>query len=87
MSAKQTTKQNDLNWRKTCTGLKFDLEHCNGPQTKFIRDSLYKHPVNKILDWKFQQSSKYPKCIVLSSSEDFILVLLQGVYINCHEEI
>ena len=31
--------------RKTCTGLEFDLEHFNGPQTKFICDSLYKHPV------------------------------------------
>ena len=40
-----TTRQNDLKWRKTCTGLKFDLEHFNGPQTKFIGDSLYKHPV------------------------------------------
>ena len=40
-----TTRQNDLKWRKTCTGLKFDLEHFNGPQTKFICDSLYKHPV------------------------------------------
>ena len=34
-----------MKWRKTCTGLKFDLEHFNGPQTKFIGDSLYKHPV------------------------------------------
>ena len=34
-----TTKQNDLKWRKTCTGLKFDLVHFNGPQTKFICDS------------------------------------------------
>ena len=41
-----TTIQNDLKWRKTCTGLKFDLEHFYGPQTKFIRDSLYKHPVH-----------------------------------------
>ena len=40
-----TTKQNDLKWRKTCTGLKFDLVHFYGPQTKFIVDSLYKHPV------------------------------------------
>ena len=40
-----TTRQNDLKWRKTCIGLKFDLEHFYGPQTKFIRDSLYKHPV------------------------------------------
>ena len=40
------TKQNDLKWRKTCTGLKFDLEHFNGPQTKFICNSLYKHPVD-----------------------------------------
>ena len=40
-----TTTQNDLKWRKTCTGLKFDLEHFNGPQTKFIGNSLYKHPV------------------------------------------
>ena len=40
-----TTRQNDLKWRKTCTGLKFDLEHFNGPQTKFIVDSLYEHPV------------------------------------------
>ena len=35
-----------MTWRKTCTGLKFDLEHFNGPQTKFICDSLYKHPVD-----------------------------------------
>ena len=41
----KTTRQNDLNWRKTCTGLKFNLEHFNGPQNKFIGDSLYKHPV------------------------------------------
>ena len=40
-----TTRQNDLKWRKTCTGLKLDLEHFNGPQTKFIGNSLYKHPV------------------------------------------
>ena len=40
-----TTRQNDLKWRKTCIGLKFDLEHFYGPQTKFICDSLYKHPV------------------------------------------
>ena len=40
-----TTRQYDLKWRKTCKGLKFDLEHFNGPQTKFIGDSLYKHPV------------------------------------------
>merc|ERR1712038_501573 len=40
-----TTRQNDSKWRKTCTGLKFDLEHFDGPQTKFIGDSLYKHPV------------------------------------------
>ena len=35
-----TTRQNDLKWRKTCTGLKFDLVHFNGPQTNFIVDSL-----------------------------------------------
>ena len=35
-----TTRQNDLKWRKTCIGLKFDLDHFCGPQTKFIRDSL-----------------------------------------------
>ena len=40
-----TSRQNELKWRKTCTGLKFDLEHFNGPKSKFIRDSLYKHPV------------------------------------------
>ena len=49
----KTTRQNDLKWRKTCTGLKFDLEHFNGPQTKFIGDSLYKHPVF----WIYHQSS------------------------------
>ena len=43
-----TTKPNDLKWRKTCTGLKFDLVYFNGPQTKFIGDSLYKHPVVKL---------------------------------------
>ena len=41
-----TTTQNDLKWRKTCIGLKFDLDHFYGPQTKFICDSLYKHPVD-----------------------------------------
>ena len=41
-----TSRQNELKWRKTCTGLKFDLEYFNGPQTKFIGDSLYKHPVD-----------------------------------------
>ena len=41
------TWQHELKWRKTCTGLKFDLEHFNGPQTKFICDSLYKHPVHR----------------------------------------
>ena len=41
-----TTIQNDLKWRKTCTGLNFDLEYFNGSQTKFICDSLYKHPVH-----------------------------------------
>ena len=46
-----TTRQNDLKWRKTCTGLKFDLEHFNGPQTKFIGDSLYKHPVYHITQY------------------------------------
>ena len=40
-----TTKQNELKWRKICTGLKFDLEHFNGPKGKFLRDSLYEHPV------------------------------------------
>ena len=36
----KTTRQNDLKWRKTCTVLKFDLEYLNGPQTKFIGNSL-----------------------------------------------
>ena len=45
---RNTTKQNDLKWRKTCTGLKFDLVHFNGPQTKFIVDSLYEHPVHTV---------------------------------------
>merc|ERR1711923_657442 len=40
-----TSRQNELKWRKTCTGLKFDLEHFNGPKSKFFRDSLYEHPV------------------------------------------
>ena len=44
-----TTKQNDLKWGKTYTGLKFDLVHFNGPQTKFICDSLYKHPVDIVI--------------------------------------
>ena len=44
-----TTRQNDLKCRKTCTGLKFDLGHLNGPQTKFIVDSLYKHPVHSCI--------------------------------------
>ena len=41
----KTTRQNDLKWIKTCTGLKFDLKHFNDPQIKFIGNSLYKHPV------------------------------------------
>ena len=41
-----TIKPNVPKWRKRCTGLKFDLVHFNGPQTKFICDSLYKHPVD-----------------------------------------
>ena len=41
-----STKQNDWKWRKTCTGLKYDMVHFNGPQTKYIGDSLYKHPVD-----------------------------------------
>ena len=44
-----TTRQNDLKWRKTWIGLKFDLEHFYGHQTKFIRDSLYKHPVDRYI--------------------------------------
>ena len=43
----KTTRQNVLKWRKSCTGLRFDLEHFEGPQTKFICDSLYKHPVDR----------------------------------------
>ena len=35
-----TTRQNDFKWRKTCIGLKFDLDHFYGHQTQFIRDSL-----------------------------------------------
>ena len=36
-----TTKQNDLKWRKTCTGLKFDLEYFNGPQTGCYIYNIY----------------------------------------------
>jgi len=41
-----------LKWRKTFTGPKFDLEHFNGPKSKFIRDSLYEHPVFKAHSFK-----------------------------------
>ena len=44
-----TTRQNELKWRKRCTGLKFDLEYFDGPQTKFIGDSLQKHPVYQLI--------------------------------------
>ena len=54
-----TTRQNDLKWRKRYTGLKFDLVHFDGPQTKFIFDSLYKHPV--CINCKFV---KYIFCII-----------------------
>ena len=37
-----TTRQNGSKWRKSCTGSKYDLVHFNGPQIKFIFDSLYK---------------------------------------------
>ena len=40
-----TIRQNDLKWRKTCIGLRFDLVLFYGPQPKFIFDSLYEHPV------------------------------------------
>ena len=53
-----TTKQNDLKWGKTYTGLKFDLVHFNGPQTKFIGDSLYKHPVDMYLSTDNRVSKK-----------------------------
>ena len=54
-----TTRQNDLKWRKTCTGLKFDLVHFNGPQTKFIVDSLYEHPVSSFVYKMFIYSFIY----------------------------
>ena len=65
-----TTKQNDLKWRKTCTGLKSDLVLFNGPQTKYIRDSLYKHPVVTFLGrpfalpfpWASQKLNKCTQC-------------------------
>ena len=44
-----TTRQNDLKWKKHAQGSKFYLEHFNGPPTKFICDSLYKHPVCRYL--------------------------------------
>ena len=61
-----TTRQNDLKWRKTCTGLKFDLVYSNGPQTKFIFDSLYEHPVHASYTRLFTAGSK------LLSSFDFL---------------
>ena len=69
-----TTRQNDLKWRKRCTGLKFDLVHFDGPQTKFIFDSLYKHPV--CINCKFV---KYIFCIIKchllhSSTIPFLLI-------------
>ena len=38
-----------MNEWKTCTVLKFDLVHFNGPQTKFIFYCLNKHPVYAML--------------------------------------
>ena len=34
------------------------LEHFNGPQTKFIGDSLYKHPVSALIS-QFKQKQFY----------------------------
>ena len=63
-----TTKQNDLKWGKTYTGLKFDLVHFNGPQTKFICDSLYKHPVFFILTIKWH-GFKWTICVEAGSGQ------------------
>ena len=54
-----TPRQNVLKWRKTCTGLKFDLVHFNGPQTKFICDSLHKHPVDIWSEIEWMVYGKY----------------------------
>ena len=39
-----TIKPNVPKWRKTCTGLKFDLVHFNGPQTKFKNSYPFEGP-------------------------------------------
>ena len=58
-----TTKQNDLKWGKTFTGLKFYLVHFNCPQTKFICDSLYKHPVHDSPFLHESKPQKYLQCL------------------------
>ena len=63
-----TTKQNDLKWRKKCTVSKFDLVHFNGPQTKFIVVSLYKHPVDN--HWSPISSSDLSPSPVLDWQSD-----------------
>ena len=64
-----TTKQNDLKWGKTYTGLKFDLVHFNGPQTKFICDSLYKHPVDLEETWRNYNTKNRNNTVVFANYE------------------
>ena len=65
-----------MKWRKTCTGLNFDLEHFNGPQTKFIGNSLYKHPVHKHLQsYKLMQIDRNSDRITFTT--DNLQVVIQ----------
>ena len=59
-----------MKWRKKCTGLKFDLVHFNGPQTKYIGDSLYKHPVEDIITLKTLIPAPAPFLAIMKGRKD-----------------
>ena len=64
---------------KTCTRLKFDLEHFNGPQNKFILDSLYKHPVFL----KSITSKKYIRNQMFGTFSSVVITVSMSKLINC----
>ena len=55
-----TIRQNVPKWGKICTGLKFDLVHFNGPQTKFKNIDNFEGPCSyNSSSWSLFSSIKY----------------------------
>ena len=48
-----------LKWRKTCTGLKFDLVNFNSPQTKFKNLYPFEGPCSSITSFKLVNNSQF----------------------------